>query len=186
MAVASRFPVVRADRGVGTSGTSALAAATGGGTPRTREFTFMMRTAAQNTRSSASSPLINGPALIKQLRWKYFELSDLPRIDLTLGVAPAPVTESGVAITDGKSFRSLFEPIFGPGNVFNPGEEGTTQGSAQNSFGLQLLDLDYIITDAQFHLVCTQLQTVAGGGANVWASVSVVEGLSIEALRNFL
>lgn len=181
---AGTFPRPRTQRAGPTPTSLAIAPDAGpAAPPRTRIFPFSIDADA-NTRTSTSSPLIKGPAIIRAAHVvKGGAASGLQ--GWGLGKATTAIEEANVPNATAFPFQRLFEGLPNPTGVpASPG--GTTLTNDMQGAVLQDADdLGIIVLDKEFHLVIyVSIANVAG---NVFAGyVVVLEEVSPEALRNFL
>lgn len=152
--------------------------------PITRIFPFSLR-AASATRSTAASPRIRGPSLIRSL---YVSRGGAPVAlrGILLGKATTEVTEDNVAIGTATPYTPLFDGL---------PSRGSAAGTPDNTTGL--LDqtehilhdgsrLDIIVLDPEWHLTVTLAQSTGVSAGDVVGYVVVLEGVNPEALANFL
>jgi hypothetical protein len=151
--------------------------------PRSRVFPWLM-TAITNTRRSVSTPLLQGPAILRRFSFTLDSNPDPPVVSVEVGWALNPVNEAGVAVATLKPYTVLTELL----NPFGVGTLGAGQGypafSSVNTHVEWETVEDFIILEPRFCFVAAIHNnggfTSAGRG---W--MSVLEGVSPAALRAF-
>lgn len=151
--------------------------------PITRTFPFAIQNNAAGVRSSASTPLIRGPALVIGF-YASKNGAATGTFGFGLGKSTSPVFENSVAIATTIPFQSLYEPI--PQVGIPPTSPNGTDVvlDVQPSLMLQESTPNIIILDAEFYLVVFCANN--GAGVSLVGHVTVLEQVSRDALLSFL
>jgi hypothetical protein len=174
------YPKARPDRGAFFGPDTGAAAAP---PPQTRVFPFTLAANA-NTRTSVSSPIMHGPAIIRGLHFsKGGAASGLQGPGL--GKSVVAVSENSVAVTTPAPFTKLFEGLDSPSGSAGAADDATAIADMQASLLTDADNLGIVVTDPEWRLV-VYVASGAVGAAVIQGYVTVLEGVSPEALANFL
>lgn len=178
------YPQPRVDRSPGTSFVQPPPGATAA-TPRTRVIAIRVANSAANTRATASAGPFTGPALLKHVRLEINANVAGAGATFQIGVSPTRITEVGVALNAAKGWRPLVEQVLSDVTVPPASNEGFWQTESPATALAQGGDTSIVILDPTFFLTFTAFASAAAGFRWV-GNATLLEGVSEEALRNFL
>jgi hypothetical protein len=176
----------RADAGLTVA--QAASGAGGGSFPRARIWSWYID-AALGQRTTRVSPAFNGPALILELMFRYPQANNIRNWALfwsnddggTLTGGATTIRPSGTPIFE----QHTFESASGGNDIDEIAESFVSVGTAGDPTAPVVLRPRYIInTSDRFFLKVTVGGGSAGGGT-YRGSVTIVEGNSLDDLRNF-
>jgi hypothetical protein len=147
-------------------------------------FPFALRATGGNTRTSVSTPLLRGPAIVTGLHAAKGGAAS-GQVGIGLGKSLSPVRESSVSDLIPPPFTPLGEGLEAVGAVSGISPNHTTALlDMGNSLQMQNAHPGLIILDEEFFLV---IYTATDGAINdVVGYVTVAEQVSPAALANFL
>jgi hypothetical protein len=176
------YPRLRASREVVSAGAGAgdIAVAL----PRPRTFWFKV-VANAATRSTIMTPPIQGPALIRVMQHGTGAANNANTIALQVSVATVVQEEVNVALTTAKPYRPLIEQMTTFPSGVSANIEGYLSDTPWGSGGDKSAELQFIVTDARFHVSVTCLNA-SGGAVTYFGMISVIEAMSLDVLANFL
>lgn len=178
------YPAPRADRSPSSSFVPTPTAPGGTSIPRTRTFAFRFANLLANSRTTRSFGPFTGPAVLRRLQWDINTGVANGVATLGLGTSPTRITEDIVPITTAKGWTPLIEHQDVDAFVTPAEHEGFYQESEAPTHGLKRGDLNILINVPTFFLTIT---IYTGGAGFRWVGDgTIIEGLSEEALRNFL
>jgi hypothetical protein len=178
------FPATIADRsGPAPSSFGGSAGAGAIHIPRTRLFPFVVSSGA-NLRSSVSTPMLKGPAIVKALFVEFNSGADPPDVSFELGYAPAPVVENDVSRAARKQWSAFSEKVDETAPIVSGVHQGFIQWSLFNIRPRAPWPLNQLVTLGDFCLVMTSVSAAAIGNQCVgW--VEVIEDIDPQALAGF-
>jgi hypothetical protein len=152
--------------------------------PRMRVFPFFWTSTASNRRSW-STPILQGPAIIKDVQFWFTFGASPPSMTVEIGTSTVPVLEAGVALTTARPYRVLTELQDPYGGILAAAGDGIPVGTTPTSSARPLMPLDLIVLDPSFYLV---VAGVAGGAGvfEIHGNIRVLERINPEALALFL
>ncbi len=174
------FPKARKDRRPGSEGLAPAELIA----PRTRLFPFHMSLDAV-TRRSLSTPLLQGPMMIRSIEFYPSTVADPPNVTIEIGYATTRVTEDGVAITVQRPYTVLTELIDPFGVINDNAGAGFPLSTLPSTRAHFQRTLDMILTINSGHIVVAAIKS-AVGGFPLTGVLRILEDISPEAARNFL
>lgn len=179
---ATDFPPPRVRRSGGTPASAAAYSAPP--PPRSRVFSFAIQTTAGNVRSSTSSPLLLGPAIIKGIHISKNGAAN-GGLGFGIGKALSPVTEVSVSSALPLPFESLFTGL--PQIGLPPTAPNSTDVVLDVQPSLMLDDdsLGILVLEPEFYLVVFASNGNVAGGPGILGHVNVVEQVSPDVVANF-
>jgi len=177
------YPVLRLNR-TGPLPALPVSGAGPGAPPRTRIFPFAIQPGS-NLRTSRSTPRLQGPSIITG--W-HFAKTGTPDgvLGFGLGKATQAVTETGVAPTVPPPFTMLFEGLAVGGVAPTSPNNTTAPEDVQTNLLLDDSDAKLIVPDLEWFLVVYAASGVTASPDALVGYVTVLEGVSQQALANFL
>lgn len=152
--------------------------------PRARIFPWIMNMTG-TSRRTLSTPRIYGPALIRRLFFGRGTVTTPVGQTLEVGWAPAPVQEAGVALSTPRAYTVLTEKLdpFGvAGDIIGQGIYNDNSINSQIQFEI---NLNFIITEAQFFAVIAWVNNTASAEQR-GGHLEVIESVDATALAAFL
>ncbi len=152
--------------------------------PRTRVLPFYF-TMTANNRRAFTLPRCQGPAIIKRFAWETSGGAEPATATIELGYASVPFSEAGVAVTTSRPYTvitELTDPFGLIADLAGFGWPNRVTGAGSRASGM---DTDFIIDLSEFYVVIAT-QNNGAGILNFDGHVTVIEGVSREALANFL
>jgi len=151
--------------------------------PTTRMISYSLAANA-NSRSSASSPQLRGPAMIRG--WSFAKGGAIQSSQgIGLGIAPSAITETNVANTTALPFRPLIDAVTGVGGAAQAPNSTTRFLDTQAGVDIEVDGISYIILESSFFLVA-YISAGALGGDGFHGYVHLLEQVNPQALANFL
>ena len=178
------YPAPRADRDVPTSFTQQPTSAATLTVPSARVVSWAFN-AGGNTRATACSPKLRGPAIIKSVYYELDTGSDPPGPSFELGYASILTSEVNVSLSLAKPYTPIGVRMTGATQVGNTSLTGFIHWSLYNVRTRHSYPLNFVVTQPEWFLTASLLNTI-GFAAQCVGFAEVIEGVSSQALANFL
>jgi hypothetical protein len=181
------YPLPRRKRVGPSSSLEALAAANEGAVatpPRARVFPWVMNLTA-TSRRTLSTPLLQGPALLRKCFIFSGTVSTPPQQTLEFGWSVNPVTENGVAIATVRPYTVLTEYLDPFAVSASTIGMGFPAAADANSHVKYEYSLDLIVTEPRFCFTVSWLN-IASTAEQRSGHLLVLEAVNLDALSTFL
>ena len=179
------FPPARVGREVPSSFTPLPTVGVAGAAPSTRQLSFSLANSVVNRRTTVSFGPFTAPAIVKWIQFGTSAQATPPDSGLELGVALGSVTETDVLRDGVKGWKPIYEFQKSPSTETTVDIKGLLNAAGTVGLGPLLVPLDHIVSQPSFFLTVT-VYANAGTGFRWTGSINLVEGVSDQALRNFL
>lgn len=153
--------------------------------PRTRTIAFRVANLAVNSRETKSIGPFTGPAVLQRIQWWCDNANASAVHALGFGTSNIPITENTVAINAQKGWEELIERIDRDGYATDAATIGFWQPNTSPPLVGFRGDVRILINKPTFYITITAYGS-AGAGNRWTGDLTVIEGLSDEALRSFL
>lgn len=152
--------------------------------PRTRVIPFYVR-GTLNRRTTFSTGVIQGPAILKQIILEMGGKSDPPASTVEIGTSLVPVTENAVLTSVPRTWDIITELLDPGSNIASNAGDGFPSFQPGTPANATPQLVNYVLPSSAFYIVvafwCNAATTTAVAG-----SLVIVEGIDPEALRFFL
>lgn len=175
------YPRARTSR----SGAGGVATGAGGVSvdpPTSRTFAFRLDMNIGN-RSTVSTPLLHGPAIIRSLHATQSAAAFNVHV-LELGKSSSPIVETDVAIATAKAWTPFFERLSGTVAPESALRVGTLELDTGAPGGIRDDALGIIVLEAEFFLVISW-QSLGVSGASLSGHVNILEKVPPETIAYF-
>ncbi len=152
--------------------------------PRTRIFPWHMSLGGQ-ARRSLSTPLLQGPLMIRAIEMYMSTLADPPNLTIEIGYSTVPVQEAGVPLTTARPYTVLTEMLDPFGVITDAAGAGIIVSTLPGTRVHFERTLEIILPGNSAYVVIAAVQS-AIGGFPLTGTLRILEGISREAAENFL
>lgn len=178
------YPQPRADRSPSSSFVPQQQTLTSS-PPRTRTIAFRIANPAVNTRDTRSVGPFTGPAILQRIQWWCDNANANAVHALGFGTSIVPISENSVTLGNAKGWEDLIERVDRDNYATDAGTLGFWQPNTSPPLIGFRADTRILINKPTFYITITAYGSPGAG--NRWTGdLTVIEGLSDDALRSFL